>query len=289
MDDAKRLTFDTYGDRAFPIAVVPAGPGAHGRHTHEFYELVYVRDGGGTNIIEGHPYPMLPGDLFLMRPEDIHSYGGGTSCHIVNVLFLPPLYHGDDWQRLLALPGLKAYLEPGRHRAPHKVALLPAEARRAEACCDRLISELRTTERLPGALLLARDALTEMLVIASRALAATGRAPVHEQAKTENPIAEALTILHRDFRERVAVAELADAVGLTANWFGERFKAATGLTVNDYLSRLRIEAARAALERSDDDITTIALAVGFDDPSYFARVFRRLTGLTPRAYRLRAR
>lgn len=290
MDAPNRLQFTTYGDPAFPIAVVSAGQGGGSNlHTHDFYELVCVRDGSGINIIEGHPYPMLKGDLFLMRPEDAHSYGGSMGGSITNVLFQRHLYHDTDWQRLLDLPGLKAYLEPGRHRAPHKVALLPAEARRAEACCDRLLAELRTAERLPGALLLARDALTELLVIASRALAVTGRAPVHEQSAEGNPVAEALTILHRDFRERLSVADLAETVGLTANWFGERFKAATGLTVHDYLARLRIEAARSMLERSDEDITTIALGVGFDDPSYFARVFRRLTGLTPRAYRLRAR
>lgn len=289
MPPVSRLLFATFGDPDFPVAVVPAGPGNSGEHCHEFYELVYVRHGGGTNIIEGHAYPMLPGDCFLMRPEDRHSYGGTTTFGIVNVLFLPTVFSDADWQRLLALPGLRAYLEPGRHRAPHKLTLVPADARRVETCCDRLIAELRSTSPQTGHLLLARAALTEMLVVISRAWAAYGGLPAHEQRGDDNPIAEALAILHREFRNPLTVTELAEMVGLTSNWFGERFKAATGMTVHDYLARLRIEAARTALEADDHDITSVALAVGFDDPSYFARVFRRHTGITPRAYRQRVR
>lgn len=289
MAPVKRLLFAPYGDYDFPVAALPAGPGTHHEHCHEFYELVYVRHGGGTNIIEGHAYPMLPGDCFLMRPEDRHSYGGTGAFGIVNVLFLPNLFSDADWQRLLGLPGLRAYLEPGRHRAPHKLALVPADARQAELCCDRLIAELRGPAPQPGHLLLARAALTELLIVISRAWAAYGGLPAHEQTSDDNPIAEALAILHREFRNPLTVTELAEMVGLTANWFGERFKVVTGMTVHDYLARLRIEAARTALETDDHDITNVALAVGFDDPSYFARVFRRHTGITPRAYRQRVR
>jgi len=289
MAPVPRLLFSNYGDLAFPVAVVPAGPGAAGEHCHEFYELVYVRRGGGTNIIESHPYPMLPGDCFLMRPEDRHAYGGPADFGIVNVLFLPAVFSAEDWQRLLDLPGLRAYLEPGRHRAPHKLTLVPSDARRAESCCDRLIAELAPDATGPGRHLLARAALTELLVVISRASAAYGGLPAHEHSSDDNPIAEALTILHREFRNPLTVTELADAVGLTANWFGERFKAATGMTVHDYLARLRIEAARTTLEEDDHDITSVALAVGYDDPSYFARIFRRHTGITPRAYRQRVR
>jgi AraC-like DNA-binding protein len=287
MNDDKRIYFAQYGDPSFPVHAIPAGPGAINPHSHDFYELVYVRHGGGTNCIENHPYPMLPGDCFLMRPEDTHYYGGAGNFGIVNVLFLPAVFSEPDWQRLLALPGMRAYLEPGRHRAPHKISLVPADARRAEACCDRIIHETRAAPLEPGHQLLARAALTELLVVISRASAAYGGLPTHEQANDDNPVADALTILHRDFREPLSVSVLADAVGLTANWFGERFKATTGLTVHDYLARLRIEAARTALESGDTDITSIALDVGYDDPSYFARIFRRHTGISPRTYRQR--
>lgn len=263
------------------VAVVPAA-GSSGEHTHDFYELVHVTRGGGVNIIEGQPYPMLHGDVLLMRPEDVHSYRSDGDLGIVNVLFQPELFAAEEWEAVLALPGLRPFLERTGRRAPHKLALIPADARRVESLCDRLRVEL--AERAPGFALTARALAIELLVLLSRAQAAYGGLDLHE-APAGDAIAQALAIIHRRYRDPLSVRELAAAVDLTPNWFGERFKQVTGLGALDYVARLRLEEARRLLEDDDQRLTQVALSVGFNDPSYFARVFRRHTGLTPREYR----
>jgi transcriptional regulator GlxA family with amidase domain len=59
----------------------------------------------------------------------------------------------------------------------------------------------------------------------------------------------------------------------------------TGVSIHRYLMRLRVERAREMIEQTDRSLTDIAMRCGFDDSSYFARVFRSLMGTSPGAYR----
>ena len=64
-----------------------------------------------------------------------------------------------------------------------------------------------------------------------------------------------------------------------------RFKAATGTTLIEYLQNLRIEEAKRLLEAGQMPVDDISIEVSYEDPSFFRRLFKRLTGLTPSQYR----
>jgi transcriptional regulator GlxA family with amidase domain len=64
-----------------------------------------------------------------------------------------------------------------------------------------------------------------------------------------------------------------------------RFKAATGDTLIDYLQNLRIEEAKRLLESGSLPVDEISARVGYEDPSFFRRLFKRRTGLNPSRYR----
>lgn len=81
------------------------------------------------------------------------------------------------------------------------------------------------------------------------------------------------------------VDALADAVGLSASHLGRLFREQVGLTVRDYLARVRIEVARELLRETEEKTAAIAEMVGFCDESHLARVFRRHDGRPPSAYR----
>ena len=65
----------------------------------------------------------------------------------------------------------------------------------------------------------------------------------------------------------------------------KRFKQATGLALIDYVLNLRIEEAKRLLDSSDQDVDEICFAVGYEDASFFRRLFRRRTGVAPARYR----
>ncbi|MBO6857258.1 helix-turn-helix domain-containing protein [Roseibium sp.] len=83
----------------------------------------------------------------------------------------------------------------------------------------------------------------------------------------------------------VSVADMMRTSGLPARTFQRRFKLATGLAPKQYLQELRIERARDLLIETDRPVSDICFAVGYNDPPSFVRLFSRLSGLTPGAFR----
>ena len=75
--------------------------------------------------------------------------------------------------------------------------------------------------------------------------------------------------------------------GLAERTFKRRFSQATGFAPIDCEQRLRVEDAKRRLERTEAPADEISWKVGYEDPAFFRRLFKRVTGLTPGAYRKR--
>ncbi|MDB5704428.1 MAG: transcriptional regulator, AraC family [Sphingomonas bacterium] len=93
------------------------------------------------------------------------------------------------------------------------------------------------------------------------------------------------TFLQANFRDDIATPALADRAGLGERTFVRHFKSATGHLPAAYIQALRIEAAKAMLERDATPIQSISAAIGYDDVSFFRSLFKRSTGMTPAEYR----
>jgi AraC-like DNA-binding protein len=83
----------------------------------------------------------------------------------------------------------------------------------------------------------------------------------------------------------IRTVELASLLGLSASHFSHAFKQTTGMTPLMYVTAARVDAAREYMLCSANSLSDIALSHGFCDQSHFCRVFRRETGLSPRAWR----
>ena len=93
--------------------------------------------------------------------------------------------------------------------------------------------------------------------------------------------------LFRNLAQSVQVEELAAQVCMSPRTFARRFKTATGDTPINYLHRLRINTAKHLLENDLKSIRQVSRAVGYEDLTFFRRLFKRYTGMPPREYRER--
>jgi AraC-like DNA-binding protein/ABC-type sugar transport system substrate-binding protein len=91
--------------------------------------------------------------------------------------------------------------------------------------------------------------------------------------------------LHAGYAQAVSRDDLASRLGVTPNHLSHLFKAETGLSPWTYLTRVRLEASKALLRAGRLDVASVAQAAGFNDASYYARMFVGMVGVTPSRFR----
>ncbi|MDR3131441.1 MAG: helix-turn-helix domain-containing protein [Treponema sp.] len=88
-----------------------------------------------------------------------------------------------------------------------------------------------------------------------------------------------------NYTRKISLKEVADASGLSAPYFSSIFKEEMGENLSNYLNRLRVEKATALLIESDLNLSDIAGSCGFEDQSWFSKIFKNYTGLSPGKFR----
>jgi len=109
-----------------------------------------------------------------------------------------------------------------------------------------------------------------------------------EGSKKRNYISlidKVLLYLGNHYAESFNLKDIAAFTGYTQRYIDAIFKKATGYTIIQYLTKIRIESSKKTLLSSSMSITEIALECGFDSSSYFCKVFKNSTGLSPSEYR----
>lgn len=103
--------------------------------------------------------------------------------------------------------------------------------------------------------------------------------------KDNQHIRSAIQYIAAGFTRSLTLDEVARYVGLSPNYFSTLFHETTGVSFSRYLNRVRVEESKRLLLSSDYTLAEIAVAVGFPDQSYFSKVFKKETDLTPGMFR----
>ena len=104
-------------------------------------------------------------------------------------------------------------------------------------------------------------------------------------SKNKDVIAKAISIIAQSYAEDITLDYVAQQVHLNSAYFSTLFKKETGHSFKEYLNMTRIEESKRLLTTSNYSIVDIAIAVGFEDQSYFSKVFKKYTGITPKQFR----
>lgn len=101
----------------------------------------------------------------------------------------------------------------------------------------------------------------------------------------DEAILKAQNHIEKHIEEKITIDELADKVALGRRSFERRFRQATNNSVLEYIQRVKIEAAKRALETSKKNVSEVMFDVGYTDTKAFRDLFKKITGLTPIEYR----
>lgn len=251
-------------------------------HYHTEIELTLIVRGRGLRFVGDSIERFAEGDLVLLGSNLPHTWSsdsGSRDAESVVVQFLP-----DCWgQSFGELPEMRRVQELLR-RADRGLVFPSDSGAKAVARLESLHAEHSPMDHLL-ALLGALSALAER--DDSRPLC---RAPMN--ATTDQRIAQrlkrVLDRVHADLVELPSQAELAGSVGMSPQAFSRFFRRQMGTTFVGYVNAWRVGMACRSLLETGTPVTTIALECGFENLSHFNRQFKRITGLTPSAYRDKA-
>jgi transcriptional regulator GlxA family with amidase domain len=121
----------------------------------------------------------------------------------------------------------------------------------------------------------------ETVMALNRAIFGTDSLPAHTSALVK----QAIAYLHQNYTRPVSRWEIAEAVGVSEDYLSRVFHREVNISPWDYLNRYRILQSKQLLLNTSETIGSIARQVGFKDQAYFSRVFHKITGLSPQAFR----
>lgn len=170
--------------------------------------------------------------------------------------------------------------------APRRLAVPPHEAARVQALLSALLVEHDAADPGPVSTWLARAAVWRLAAVAARDASAAPRARRDGGAQAHYTRWVALMEAH--YREHWPVTRYAERLGLSAERLNRLLRAETGMSAMELLHARLVREACRRLVHVAAPVSNIAFELGFEDPAYFCRFFRRHVGVAPRAWRARA-
>lgn len=254
-------------------------------HGHAFFEFAYVVSGRAEHTINDRTFILSEGDYFLINRNDTHAYRAiaGEGFHIINCLFLPgfidrTLSGAERFQEILN----DYLLRFGARRFSDRVTLRSYHDQ--DGFVGMLMKKMLTEdrERRPGYEEILRNSLVSLLICLLRNDTEEG-----EQPDGRNITKAVKEYVAAHYMEQISLSDLSREMNFSLTHVSLTFKQATRMSFRDYLIKIRVEEACRLLRRTKKPVAEIASLVGYSDPAFFYKVFRKSLGQTPAEYRAR--
>ena len=248
-------------------------------HRHEQFFQIFLLPVGSGEIITPQGTHRFEGPIVLFVPSG--AAHGFRFARDIDGLVVTALF-----DRLRALT--EADRDMAEFASQLRIVRLAGEGAHAQRAAEAIrMIDAELKGRAAGRALLLEPLMTQALVALARSAGADMSTPATDP---EHHRIEALvTAIDTHFRTRPPVAFLAERLGISPTHLARITRRATGSSVQMLLDRRTLEAARRDLVFTPTPIAKIAFSLGFSDPAYFNRFFRRQTGMTPGAFRARER
>jgi AraC-like DNA-binding protein len=251
-------------------------------HYHDAIEVIATPGGVGGSVTAGGREIALTDAHFVAVPPDmIHSFD--LRCEQERPFLL--LQMDLEWavHALGVFTGAEQIVKDGLAR------LVNIRGPRA-ATLYRSMIRLSTYGQTPNAPhysssieAAARDFEIMAAVLGAIASSTKGHAPPREA----QPLKDAIDFIEKNATEGVSLDRVAAACTWSKFHLCREFKARTGWTIRDYCNHARIGRAQALFDQGETNVSAVAYACGFSDPSHFAKVFGRYAGIRPKKYALK--
>ncbi|AZN40020.1 AraC family transcriptional regulator [Paenibacillus albus] len=242
-----------------------------GPKVYDFYLMHHILAGTGTFSYAGTEHELQAGQSFLIHPDQLISYASSED---------------NPWRyRWIAFEGTRA---AGLVAGAGLDSAVPIIDNGTNPRIGVLFHSIQRAFRLggPSASLRASGYLHLLFAEFGAAQQGENRASEQQGSDSEALTNQMIRYMSTQYAEPISIENMAETLGYNRAYLSRMFKQQTGITPVTFLLKLRIDKAHLLLrERLELTIEQIAASVGFQDPLYFSKQFRRFYGQSPTAYR----
>ncbi|CAG5070774.1 HTH-type transcriptional activator RhaS [Dyadobacter sp. CECT 9623] len=261
---------------AIPLPITPLPTDTPHRHT--YYEILFVEEGQGFHEIDFHSYAVQGAGVHFLTPGQVHLLTFSSSFQGFIVAFSEDFYtfYNPVGQPLSQLP----FFQPAR-RQPI-ITLSETEKRYFHNILENMVSD-HLNEDADQAL------IGKYLGVFLQKCALLSQRNVQPEDAGTQTLPELVgrfqELVEKNFRQMHEVQQYANALSVSPDYLSKITKKYLGTPSQEYiLDKLLLEAKRLLVFTSLSS-KEIAYHIHLDDPSYFSRIFKKKTGLTPNEYR----
>lgn len=257
-------------DHPYFIDISKIGP--YPAHIHSEVEMLYCLEGEMNIILQGEPYCLRANELVLVEKLVAHEIVGGSGRRMA--IQVGSLFLGEQYKQFSSISFKNPIIS---------LRDLPEDAhnlRKLRALFEEIAQEYDLTGKRYTSLNIRGNIYKICHIVMQEHLDQASR-PWH----VTDDIHTVLELIHNHYNEQLDVESAAQKINYGKSSFCFHFKKVTGQTFHTYLNNFRVKKAAHLLSETSSSIESIAYMVGFNDPKTFSRVFKAVTGISPREYR----
>ncbi len=233
-------------------------------HWHEHIEMMFLTSGSCQMTCGQNSFKATKGDLVFINNSELHFYEKANNIKYICVILNPKMFEDVDFKDI-CIQNL-IYLD-----------------KNIKKIFDNLAKEF--SEQKKSYDIAIKGLVYELITYLSRNYPQNNELQPIENEIITKRINEVLEYISFHYADNLTTAELAKKWYLSEYYFCRFFKKATGQSPVNYINRTRIEKAAVLLKKTNENITTIAIKVGFEDVNYFSRTFKKFMNISPSQYR----
>jgi AraC family L-rhamnose operon regulatory protein RhaS len=258
-------------------------------HRHNFFQVIYVLEGSGIQIINKNRYPFEKGDLFLITPDDSHSYELNLKPLFCIIDFTENFFRKSAKSReeKIDVSDFFKQLEYIFHNPHHVLGSLTRAQNRnlISILIDQLIIERNTP--LSFGKIITQNIIFLLLNIIARTIQEHTQEytkPIGPKKKTSEIAAH---IRHHIFdKEQLGIGKLSALFCISKGHLSRSFRKDTGKTIKEYITLCRLDIIKSRLQTSDLTISEIAHELNLTDDSHLNKTFKAVMGITAKQFRI---
>lgn len=254
------------------------------KHRHNYIEVIYMCTGSTTHIIDGQEVILQAGELLFLNQNAIQEIlPAGEKDIAVNFIVLPQFF-----DRAFEMLG-----EENNQFRQFLIECLLGQSKRYGSFLHFRVSDVLPVQNLMENMIWSildnppnRRSINQvtMGLLFQHLMNYTDRLDQTEQKREQDLMLTVLRYIEDHYRD-AALADLADALNYDLPWLSRRIKQICGKNFKELLQNKRLNRAEFLLRTTEMSVLAISEGVGYDNSSYFYRIFRERFGVSPKEYR----